>query len=170
MALYDVFDLFLYAAMIFDLGWKTFRINRIKKKMSKCHRYYSFSKKKRIIFIAIVTANILYIAYRVYCIASLNDYTFNTFAVILPISLYYVILDYTIGGIYFNQKSLFYKQTMINYGEIIHSFRDLENGYYEYNITFREKDSGEREFTIRIKDEPKAYPILMTIPFEELNR
>lgn len=170
MTIYDIIDLFLYAAMIFDLGWKTFKMSRIKKKMPKWKRYYSFPTIKKILYIAIVTANIVYVAYRLYCIIALNIYTFSAIAVILPVALYYVILDYTIGGIYFNQKSIYYKQNLIYFGEIIRSFRDHNEGYYDYTITFKEKDSGERELNIRIKDEEKAYPLLMSIPFEELDR
>ena len=102
--------------MIFDLGWKTFKMNRIKKKMPKWKRYYSFSNTKKILYIAIVTANVVYVAYRLYCMVALNIYTFNAAAVVLPVALYYVILDYTIGGIYFNRKSVYYTS---NYGTVL---------------------------------------------------
>lgn len=161
-------DLFLYGAMIFDLGFKTFKTNRIKKKMKKWYRYRYMSQTKKVIYIILMSINVIYILYRIYSILVLKQYEFYKVFLVLPVIQYYVLFDFSVGGIYFNNEVLYYKQNLIYFGTIIRSFRYKENDHYEYSITYREKDSGEREITMKVIDEPNAYPLLMSIPFEEL--
>lgn len=168
MNIYLYIDLFLYIAMIFDLGWKVFKINKIKKKMKKWQRYYPTSKIKEFIFIVCVMINIVYILYRCYQLVVLNDLNFIKIAVILPLLLYYVLLDKFTGGIFFNHQSMYYKQNMIYFGQIVRNFRYLENDYYHYVITFKEKDSGQRDIEMKVKNEPAAFALLAAIPFQEL--
>lgn len=170
MTIENSFDLFLYIAMLVDLGFKYYRIYKIKKIMPKWQHYqkdHSIIKKYGYLFF--MMCNIVYIIYRLYSITFNDNYNFNELALIFPIILYYIIFDYCISGIYFNGRSIYYKQELINYSSFIHSYRVKEGNYYVYSITYRTDKTGSRDIEIKIKDEIAAYGLLSSIPFKEMH-
>ena len=170
MNLENSFDLFLYVAMLFDLAFKMHCTNKIKHQMPKWQRYrINNSLLKKYIYIIITAINIGYIGYRLYNIVINQNYNFNNFALILPVVMYYVIFDYLISGIYFNQRSIYYKQEFMYYSDFKYSYRRQENNYFIYSIHYQNDKNGSRDFEIKIKDEPQAYALLSSIPFKELN-
>ena len=167
--IYTYIDLFLYVAMLFDLGWKIHKLNKVKSQICSWRRYQPHQKEKRLFSISVLILNIIYLIYRFYRILIVKNTNIMNWVVILPLLLYYGLLIYFTDGIYYNNKALFYKQELIYYGDLKYCYRTLDKGVYEYNMTYKQRNSGERDLTLCIKEEPSAFALLGTIPFKDLD-
>ena len=155
--------------MLFDLGWKVHKLNKVKSQIKNWKRYQSHKKEKNMMIIVVIILNLIYLIYRFYEILFAKNTSFMNWAVILPLLLYYALLIYFTDGIYYNNKAFFYKQELIYFGDLKYSYRTLDKGVYEYNMTYKQRNSGERDLTLRIKEEPSAFALLSTIPFKDMD-
>ena len=86
--IYTYIDLFLYVAMLFDLGWKIHKLNKVKSQICNWRRYQPHQKEKRLFSISVLIVNVIYLIYRFYQILIVKNTNIVNWVVILPLLLY----------------------------------------------------------------------------------
>ena len=169
---FDNIDLFLFIALIFDLLSKKVKIDKIKKQMRKWKRYQlNTTKMKYILYGMTLFLSFVYIGFRIYTLIRLKgEYLFPKVMLIIPIIDYYVLYDWFLAGIYYNNSSIYYKNEYYEYKNAKYIYRDVIKNHYEYEVIYQMPQAGERTFTIRIPNQKEAFDLLASIPFIEDER
>jgi hypothetical protein len=162
-------DLVLFGALVVDIFLKQRRLNKVKKQMIKYNRYQrNTTTLKYVIYSINLFLSVVYLFFRIYTIIKFKGfYVFPPIMILIPLIDYYILLDWFIGGIYYNSRGIYYKSEYYEYRRANYIYRDLIKGMYEYEVSYRIPKSGDRIFTIKIPDEKEAYPLLASIPFKK---
>lgn len=168
MDIYTVFDLFLYIAMLVDLFIRYIKLRSNIKFLGDYHRYHRpFTTVKKIVFGSFILVNIGYIIYRLVMIQS-GVNVFNRLCLILPICLYYVILELVFNGIYYSQRGIYVKSDLILMATRTRSYRyfNKEKNRFEYTFYYRKDKTGELEMNFNVKNEKEAFMLMNYLPFD----
>ena len=105
--------------------------------------------------------------FRLYNLMTGGNWIFPRIMILVPCIDYYIIWDLLYAGIYYNKNAIYYKNELYEFRRALHIYRYKVKNRYEYEMTYRNPDGGQREIVIKVPDEKEAYPLLMCIPFEE---
>lgn len=166
----EYIDFILLAALIFDLFLKYRSYKKVKKQMGKWTRYqYNTTKLKYVLYAIILALSVGFYAFRLYGIVTSNPWDFPKIMILIPLIDYYVIWDLLFNGIYYNRHGIYYKSEYYEFRRAVHIYRDLvKDKYYEYEMIYRHIEGGIQNVYIKIPNEMEAFPLLATIPFEEV--
>ena len=168
MNITEYIDLVLFVAMAVDLFIRHRRFKKVKHQMPKWKRYqYNATKLRNVIYGIILTISVAYVLFRLYNLMTAGNWIFPRIMILVPCIDYYIIWDLLYAGIYYNKNAIYYKNELYEFRRALHIYRYKVKNRYEYEMTYRNPDGGQREIVIKVPDEKEAYPLLMCIPFEE---
>lgn len=164
----DNIDLILYVALVVDLYLKHRRYTKVKKMMPRWKRYqYNTTRLKYVLYALILIMSVGYLGYRLFGLITGNIWHYPKVMILIPAIDYYVLWDLLYHGIYYNNKSIYYKSELYEFRRATHIYRDLVKDHYEYEMIYRNKEGGIRNVYLRIPNEKEAFELLSVIPFEE---
>ena len=156
MNITEYIDLVLFVAMAVDLFIRHRRFKKVKHQMPKWKRYqYNATKLRNVIYGIILTISVAYVLFRLYNLMTGGNWIFPRIMILVPCIDYYIIWDLLYAGIYYNKNAIYYKNELYEFRRALHIYRYKVKNRYEYEMTYRNPDGGQREIVIKVPDERK---------------
>ncbi len=161
-----VLHIALTLAILIDIARKVFKVKRLPKGMKRYSKNL-VNNADKIYWVFTLVAVVIYVAS---IIRDFSSDTISTAQIMASIMIYYGTYILFVDGVYYNGQYVYVNNYLIEYATCDHIYRYVYKNSYEFEVEFYSKKYKMNSKThFRIPNDPSAFPLLMAIPFEEID-